>query len=37
MGFAAAGAVVAAVVFAVSGKRLKARLEKEYGPQRRGK
>lgn len=37
MGCATAGAVVAAVVFAVSGKRLKARLEKEYGPRRCGK
>ncbi|MCI9331538.1 MAG: hypothetical protein HFG05_05110 [Oscillibacter sp.] len=31
MGMSAAAAVAAAVIFRVSGKRLKARLEAEYG------
>lgn len=37
MGVAAVGAVIAAAMLTVSGKRLKAQLEKEYGPQRYGR
>ena len=37
MGAAAAAAVIAAVVLVISGKRLRAQLEREYGPQRRRK
>ena len=37
MGCAAVGAVIVSVTLTVSGKRLKAQLEKEYGPQRRRK
>lgn len=37
MGIAAAGAVAAAVVLTVSGKRLRKQLDQEYGPRRRRK
>jgi len=37
MGGAAVAAVIAAVALTISGKRLTARLEKEYGPRRRRK
>lgn len=35
MGAAAAGAVIAAILLRVSGKRLKKQLEDEYGKKRR--
>lgn len=35
MAAAVAGAIVAAIVFRISGKRLKERLEAEYGKKRR--
>lgn len=37
MGCAGAAAVIAVVVFAVTGRRLKARLDEEYGPRPQGK